>query len=119
MEDHEQTNFAQNNQARIRELNDRLRDSGEGGRIVITRGVSALPPNVFTKALAAIRSFDEFADENDIWGEHDFGQLAIEGHESLVWKIDYYDANLEWGSPDPADETLTCRVMTIMLASEL
>ena len=118
MENREEKSHAENLE-RIRELNDQLRVNGVGGRIVITCGVSALPPNVFAEALAAIRSFDAFAVENDIWGEHDFGQLTAEGRETLIWKIDYYDANLEWGSPDPADETVTCRVMTIMLASEL
>ena len=66
MENREQASHAQNNIDRIRELNDRLRVNGVGGRIVITCGVNALPPNVFAEAMAAIRSFDAFAAENDI-----------------------------------------------------
>ena len=34
------------------------------------------------------------------------------------WKIDYYDANLEYGSDDPANDAVTTRVLTIMEASE-
>jgi hypothetical protein len=35
-----------------------------------------------------------------------------------MFKIDYYDQNMEYGSPDPADPRLTRRVLTIMLASD-
>lgn len=117
MDDHEQMNHAQR-QDRIRELNDRLRTKGEGGRIVMTRSVSELPPEVLSRAMATIYKFDDFTANNDPWGEHDFGKVNIEG-EAIMWKIDYYDINLEWGSPEPADETVTCRVMTIMLAADL
>jgi hypothetical protein len=51
------------------------------------------------------------------YGEHDFGALEIEG-ERLFSKIDYYDQSLSAHSPDPADETLTKRVLTIMLAEK-
>jgi hypothetical protein len=37
---------------------------------------------------------------------------------SRVWKIDYYDQSLSAHSPNPSDETLTRRVLTIMLAEE-
>ncbi|WP_239019809.1 DUF3768 domain-containing protein [Sphingomonas suaedae] len=32
--------------------------------------------------------------------------------------MDYYDLRLKFGSPDPANEHITRRVMTILLASE-
>jgi hypothetical protein len=41
----------------------------------------------------------------------------VEG-ERLFFKIDYYDSTLTMGSSDPADPAVTCRVMTVMLASE-
>ena len=37
---------------------------------------------------------------------------------TVFWKIDAYDRTLEFGSDDPADPSVTRRVLTIMLASE-
>jgi hypothetical protein len=37
---------------------------------------------------------------------------------SILFKIDYYDVNLEFGSPDAADPAVTKRVITLMLAEE-
>ena len=62
MENREQTSHARTNIDRIRELNDRLRVNGEGGRIVITCGVNSLPPDVFAEALAAIATLRPHVD---------------------------------------------------------
>lgn len=35
-----------------------------------------------------------------------------------MFKIDYYDKELQFGSPDPADPTVTERIITTMLAAE-
>ncbi|MEM9638423.1 MAG: DUF3768 domain-containing protein, partial [Pseudomonadota bacterium] len=68
-------------------------------------------------AVNAVRSFDAFSDENDPWGEHDFGAIELEG-EKIFFKIDYYDLSLQYGSDNPANESCTHRVLTILLASE-
>lgn len=49
--------------------------------------------------------------------ERDFGAVSFMG-EKVLFKIDAYDRDLEFGSPDAADAAMTVRVMTIMLASD-
>ncbi|HEX3871384.1 MAG TPA: DUF3768 domain-containing protein [Pirellulales bacterium] len=36
----------------------------------------------------------------------------------ILFKIDYYDRDMEFGSEDPADPQKTTRVMTILRADE-
>ena len=101
----------------IARLNDELRIRGHGGRILVTLGVSALKGYGSAAILTELAAYDDFDADNDPHGERDFGDLDFGGSE-LLWKIDYYDATLEYGSPDPADPTLTTRVLTVMLAEE-
>ncbi len=65
----------------------------------------------------AVRAFDAFNPDNDPYGEHDFGTVQVEGHV-VMFKIDCYDLDLQFASPDPSDPDVTCRIMTIMLADE-
>ena len=102
---------------RIRALNDALRQRGVGGEIFVTRGIADLRPELRVQAIARVREFDDFTPENDPYGEHDFGAIKI-GGTRLLFKIDYYDRARQFGSPDPADPAVTCRVLTIMLAEE-
>jgi hypothetical protein len=102
---------------RIARLNDALRKAGTGGRMVATRGVRALPGFDANTLLTLLAGYDRFDPDNDPHGERDFGDLDYCGAE-LLWKIDYYDRQLAWGSPDPADPTLTMRILTVMLAEE-
>jgi hypothetical protein len=102
---------------KIRELNDRLRQTGQGGKVMLTRAVASLPPPTLGALLDAIRAFDAFTPDNDPWGEHDFGSVLIDS-ETYFFKIDAYDINLEFGSPDAADETVTRRVLTVMAAAD-
>ena len=104
-------------QLRIRELNDRLRKTLIGGRVMITQGAASEGEAFVAEAVRAVRSFDGFDPGNDPHGEHDFGSLDVAGRR-LFFKIDYYDTSLAYGSPDPADPAVTERVLTIMLASE-
>lgn len=117
MDSDDQNDCAQR-RLKIRQLNDALRVDGEGGRIMLTRAVADLGVDAAMRIFAAVRAFDNFTQANDPWGEHDFGQVEVDG-EIYFWKIDAYDINLEFGSPDPADETVTCRVLTIMTTLDL
>jgi len=102
---------------RIRALNDQLRTRGEGGNILVTRGVAALQPPLLATVLAAVQGFDAFNPDNDPYNEHDFGSLEVYG-ERIMFKIDYYDRSMLAHSPDPSDPRFTVRVLTIMLAAE-
>ncbi len=86
-------------------------------QLVITRGVADLGNDFIDRAVKAVRQFSDFTDDNDPYGEHDFGSFELDGI-ALFWKIDCYDQNLEYGSPDPADPAVTRRVLTILLAEE-
>jgi hypothetical protein len=102
---------------RIRALNDRLRTIGQGGEIVVTRGVAALGPDTVARVFAAVQVFTAFTPDNDPYGEHDFGALEVAG-QSVMFKIDYYNRAMAGHSPDAADPNVTTRVLTIMLADE-
>jgi hypothetical protein len=102
---------------RIRALNDELRQHLIGGLAVITPGVAALGHEAVERIVKTIAVFDDFCHANDPHEEHDFGAFKVDGHK-LFFKIDYYDSNLSQHSPDPADPTVTERVITIMLAEE-
>lgn len=102
---------------RIRALNDELRTQGIGGRLVMTRGIVALPDPELRQVLIEVQRFDAFTPENDPHGEHDCALLTVAGH-SVMFKIDYYDRSMTYGSPDPADPAQTTRVLTIMLLEE-
>jgi Protein of unknown function (DUF3768) len=102
---------------RIRELNDSLRRTFVGGKVILTSGVESLPPDAKAKVLQAVRSFDAFDTDNDPHKEHDFGSFDIDGG-TFFFKVDYYSPDLQGGSEDPADPEETTRVLTIMFASE-
>lgn len=101
----------------IAKLNDLFRETFIGGKVVVTQGVAALPEAVRAEVFTAVRVFVDFSEDNDPHGEHDFGCVTVEGGEFL-FKIDYYDRSMTYGSADPADPEATTRVLTIMLASE-
>ena len=100
---------------RIAALNDRARQTFMEYRVIITAGVQALE-NV-DAILRQVQLFDAFTPNNDPYGEHDFGAIRYQG-QTIFWKIDYYDLDLYMHSPDPSNETVTGRVLTIMLAEE-
>jgi hypothetical protein len=104
-------------QAKIRTLNDRLRQTGRGGVTQITASLASLDPDRVFKILAAVAAFDRFSPANDPWEEHDCAVLQVDGL-TVLWKIDYYDQSRSCLSPDLADPTVTVRVLTIMLASD-
>jgi hypothetical protein len=102
---------------RIRVLNDNFRSTFVGGQVVMTQGVNALPLDTKAHVLLAVQSFSNFTKDNDPHGEHDFGNFEIEG-ELYFFKLDYYSLDMDGGSEDSADPSVTTRVLTIMRADE-
>ena len=98
-------------------LNDAFRKSFSGGKVMMTPSVDALPDMVKAAALQRVATFEEFTEDNDPFGEHDFGSFELCSRK-FFWKIDYYDLDVRYASDDPSDPEKTARVMTIMLAED-
>jgi hypothetical protein len=103
--------------AKVAALNDAFWQSFQGGRVFITASVVGLPSDLQAMALRKVATYADFSEDDDPWGEHDFGAFELAGH-TFFWKIDYYDAEMQYGSEDPADLEKTTRVPTIMLAED-
>lgn len=60
--------------------------------------------------------FDDFTQDNDPYGEHDFGCIELDGIRKVYWCIDYYeDASLTERAADPRN---AYRVLVVMFAEE-
>ena len=101
----------------IRDLNDKFRRTMTGGALMLTAGIVALGAESQARIIAAVQAFDAFTPDNDPYGEHDFGNVEVDG-EKIFFKFDYFDPNHAMHSDDPADPSKTERVLTIMLANE-
>ena len=112
---------------KIAKLNDQLR-SGIGypfsfaneqkDQFVLTQGImDSFKDGEITTLFHDIKTFDNFNNDNDPYQERDFGSLTAKGRK-IFWKIDYYDNNLEYLSPDNTNPEVTKRVMTVMLSDE-
>ncbi|MDH3726592.1 MAG: DUF3768 domain-containing protein [Myxococcales bacterium] len=100
-------------------LNDKARKGLLPGstKLLLTRMVTALPEDALAHLRGAVAQYDAFTEDNDPYGERDFGSIELEG-ERYFWKIDYYDRSLHFRAEDPSDTTETVRVLTLMHASE-
>ena len=102
----------------IAELNDLARTAmGICCRLMQTPGICALPAADQSRIRELVETFSDFNPGNDPHGERDFGGFDHNG-VAVLWKIDYYDKALEYGSEDPSDPAQTTRVLTIMLREE-
>lgn len=119
---------------RIARLNDLARRAmGVACTAVATAGFRSLTDNDQSQVRELIETFDAFTDDNDPYGERDFGTIyqLTDGcwtterprsqdveRERVFWKLDYYDRNMEFASEDAANPAVTQRVLTIMLSDE-
>lgn len=97
--------------AKIAQKNDTCRITFLFCKVVMTEGVANGPNR--EEVITAVRSFTSnmFTPANDPHGEHDFGQVEVNGTK-YFWKFDYYDASYQYFQEDGN------RVLTIMRADE-
>ena len=95
----------------IAKANDEFRQSGFG--VTLTVGVQHLPD--VSGLMKLVRGYSGFTEDNDPYGEHDFGSLTWLG-EKVFWKIDYYNRAMSGGVSPLSPQCQ--RVMTVMRADE-
>ena len=70
--------------ARIRALNDELRQNFAEGVAVMTPGIAALGAEAVERIVKTIAVFDDFCHANDPHEEHDFGVFDADGHQHVL-----------------------------------
>ena len=73
--------------SRIAALNDALRKTFTSGTVVVTAGIQAFEELEQRQILEKVQSFEAFTQDNDPYGEHDFGAFDHNGTK-IFWKID-------------------------------
>jgi hypothetical protein len=103
----------------ILQLNDAFSTSLSSilGRVVVASGVASSDAETIALILDTVRTYDQFGESIDPYGEHDMGRFTVRGKE-YYWKIDYYDRYLVFHSSDPADPSVTIRVLSIKCVDE-
>lgn len=71
---------------RVAMLNDSFRKQNPG-MYMLTRGV--VDNLDLGEVVEKVRSFDDFNEDNDPYGEHDFGSFEIED-QKVFWKLSCY-----------------------------
>lgn len=108
------TEYVQNEaSAKIAALNDAARKNARS--YTATLGIMSLEPRMISDIFVAVQEFNSFTEDNDPYGEHDFGVVEI-ANDKIFWKIDYYNKDLSGGCDSLSNECR--RVITIMLADE-
>ena len=105
------------NTQEIARLNDEFRANPSKGVLVLTQGIRCNTQEDIATIINKVRNFNDFNEDNNPYGEKDFGAFEFKG-KKIFWKIDYYDRELLYLSPDACNPKLTNRVLTIMYADE-
>lgn len=93
--------------------NDAFRLTGVGGQVTMTASMLELGSTIVKEITKAVRDFQDFNENNDPHGEHDFGVVEVSKGRKFYFKIDYYNDSYEHRSADPTNTKITNRVMTI------
>ena len=104
-------------QSTISKQNDDFRTNLSKGTLCLTRGIRALGKENVAQIIHKVRLFNNFNENNDPYGEHDFGAFKHEG-KKIFFKINNYDTDFLFLSPDVTNPRVTNKVLTVMLAEE-
>ena len=96
---------------------DNFRKHLSQGTLVLTQGIRSNTKEDLEAIITKVRTFDNFDENNDPYGERDFGAFDYKGRR-IFWKIDNYDQEFLYLSPDVSNPRVTNRVLTIMYAEE-
>ena len=81
----------ENNQFQsIAEQNDDFRLHPSKGTFCLTSGIRALGKDCVREIIDIVRNFNNFNEDNDPYGEHDFGAFYYHNRQ-IFFKIDNYD----------------------------
>ena len=97
--------------------NDSFRKHLSQGTLVLTQGIRSNTSEDLKEIITKVRTFDTFDENNDPYGERDFGAFDYKG-KKIFWKIDNYDQEFLYLSPDVSNPRVTNKVLTIMYAEE-
>ena len=97
--------------------NDNFRNHLSQGTLVLTQGIRSNTSEDLKEIITKVRTFDTFDENNDPYNEHDFGAFDYKG-KRIFWKIDNYDQEFLYLSPDVSNPRVTNKVITIMYAEE-
>ena len=97
--------------------NDNFRKHLSQGTLVLTQGIRSNTKEDLEAIITKVRTFDTFDENNDPYNEHDFGAFDYKG-KRIFWKIDNYDQEFLYLSPDVSNPRVTNKVLTIMYAEE-
>ncbi len=84
-------------------------------KIIFSEMVADLSHEKLQELLTLVRQFKNFNEDNDPYGERDFGSVLLD-QQKYYFKIDYYDEKFQYGA-DPAEGPVS-RILTIMHSSE-
>lgn len=97
--------------------NDNFRKNLSQGTLVLTQGIRSNTKEDLETIITKVRTFDTFDENNDPYNEHDFGAFDYKGRK-VFWKIDNYDREFLYLSPDVSNPRVTNKVLTVMYAEE-
>lgn len=105
----------------IRQLNDRFRQQVQWpeipGAVIFSRRIHALPEAQRLLVVEGLRDFG-FPDYEPEDSDHRSGRFDVPGVGTVEWFILYYEPLTLSQSQDPADVTVTVRLLSVRMAGE-